>query len=105
MLTDEQRANIEALSDEELTHELARGSSSRFQREKFDYLKVVRRQRQQADADAGQTATLKIAQDGVAATRSGTQWATAGWIVASVIAVAGIVAAVRWLRSFEHALT
>jgi hypothetical protein len=91
MLTDEQRATLEALSDEELEFEFARGSASRFQREKFDHLKVVWGQRQQASADAAQAAALKAAQDGVAATRSGTQWATAGWIVAGVIAVAGIV--------------
>jgi hypothetical protein len=94
MLTDEQRADIEALSDEELEFELARGSASRFQREKFDYLKVARGQRQQANADAAQAAALKVALDGVAATRSGTRWATVGWIVAGVIAVAGIAAAV-----------
>jgi hypothetical protein len=93
MLTDEQRASIEALSDEELEFELARGSASRFQREKFDYLKVVRGQRQQASADAVQAAALKVARDGVAATRSSTRWATAGWIVAAVMAVAGIVVA------------
>ena len=93
MLTDEHRASIEELSDEDLELEFARGSASRFQREKFDYLKMVREKRQQANADAAQAAALKVAQDGVAATRSGTRWATAGWIVASVIAVAGIVAA------------
>lgn len=93
MLTDEQRASIEALSDEELEFELARGSASRFQREKFAYLKVVREKRQQEAADAAQAAALKVALDGVAATRSGTRWATAGWIVAGAIAVAGIVAA------------
>jgi hypothetical protein len=98
MLTDEQRANIEALSDEELEFELTRGSASRFQREKFDYLKVVRERRQQANADAARAAALKVAQDGVAATRSGTRWATAGWIVASLIAVAGIVAAAHFAR-------
>jgi len=92
MLTDKQRASIEALSDEELEFELARGSASRFQREKFDYLKVVRGQRQQAIADTAQAAALKVAQEGVAATRSGTRWATAGWIVAGVITVAGIAA-------------
>lgn len=92
MLTDEQRASIEALSDDELTFEIARGSASRFQREKFDYLKVVREQRQQEAVHSAQSAALKVALDDVAATRSGTRWATAGWIVAGVIAVAGIVA-------------
>ena len=78
MLNDEQRANIEALSDEELEFELSRGSASRFQREKFDYLKVVRGKRKLASADAAQAAALTVAQEGVAATRSGTRWATAG---------------------------
>lgn len=93
MLTDEQRATIEALSDDELKFELARGSASRFQREKFDYLQVVREQRQQQAANAAQAAALKATLDSVAATRSGTRWATVGWIVAGVISVAGIVAA------------
>jgi hypothetical protein len=93
MLTDDQRAKIEALSDEELEFELARGSASRFQREKFDYLKVVRGQRQQARADAAQATAIKIAQDGVAATRSGIRWATAGWIVAGIIAIVSIAVA------------
>ena len=93
MLTDEQRANIEALSDEELDFELARGSASRFQREKFDYLRAVREQRQQQAVDAAQAEALKVAQEGVEATRSATRWTTAGWIVAGVISVAGIVAA------------
>ena len=92
MLTDEHRAAVEALSDEELEFEFARGSASRFQREKFDHLKVVQGQRKQASADAAQAATLKVTQDGVAAARSGTRWATADWIVVGVIAVAGTVA-------------
>jgi hypothetical protein len=93
MLTNEQRANIEVLSDEELAFELARGASSRFQREKFDYLKVVREQRQQKASDATRAAGHKVAQASVAATKSGTRWATAGWIVACGVAVAGLVAA------------
>jgi hypothetical protein len=75
-LTEEQRAKIQALSDE-----------------KFDYLTVVHGQRQQANADAIQAATLKFAQGDLAATKSNTRWATTGWIVASAVASAGIVAA------------
>lgn len=92
MLTDEQRASIEALSDEELEFELARGSASRFQREKFAYLRVVREQRQHQAVDAAQAAALKVARDGVAATKSGTRWATVGWIVTGVILVATLIA-------------
>ncbi|MGA4212519.1 hypothetical protein ACI2UO_11675 [Ralstonia nicotianae] len=93
MLTDQQRASINALSDEELEYRLARGSASRFQRDRCAYLRVLRSQRLQARADAAQAAALKVAQDdGAAATRSGTHWAIAGWIVAGVIAGSGIVA-------------
>lgn len=98
MLNDQQRALINALSDEELEYEIARGSASRFQREKYDYLNVVRSQRLQANIRAEQATALKVAQDSVAATRSSTKWATVGWIIASAIAVAGIVVAAIFSR-------
>ena len=90
MLTEEQRARIEALTDDELELEFARGRASRFQREKFDYLKVVLDQRKQARIDATSTAALKVAQEGVRATKDGTRWATTGWVVTGLIAVAAI---------------
>ncbi|MCY1554552.1 hypothetical protein D9M68_911290 [compost metagenome] len=93
MLNEDQRKSIEALSDVELEYELARGAASRFQCEKFDYLRVVHGQRQQASAEAAQAGVLEAMRNGVAATKSGTRWATTGWIVAAAIAIISFVVA------------
>lgn len=93
MLDEDQRKGIESLSDVELEYELARGSASRFQREKFDYLRVVHKQRQQEFAEASQAAVLEATREGVAATKSGTRWATTGWIVLAAITIIGVVVA------------
>ncbi len=94
MLNEDQRKSIETLSDVELAYEVARGSASRFQNEKFDYLRVIHGQRQQASTEAAQAAVLEATRNGVAATKSSTRWATAGWIVAATIAVISLVVAV-----------
>ncbi|UCU95767.1 hypothetical protein [Hydrogenophaga taeniospiralis] len=93
MLNEDQRISIESLSDVELEYELARGSASRFQREKFDYLRVVHERRQQAFAEATQAAVLDATRDGVAATKSGIRWATTGWIVVAAVTIIGVVVA------------
>lgn len=45
MLTDEQKRRIESLSTDEMAYEVALGNASRFQREKFAYLKACYRKR------------------------------------------------------------
>ena len=40
MLTEEQKQKIEALPTDEMAYEIQLGKSSRFQREKFAYLKA-----------------------------------------------------------------
>jgi hypothetical protein len=87
MLTPESRARIEALNDEELAYEVQRGRESRFQREKYDYLKVLHAQRVQAKADAGAAETLEVAKAATRETRI-------GWIVALIVGVASVLAVV-----------
>lgn len=45
MLTEEQKQKIEALPTDEMAYEIQLGKSSRFQREKFAYLKVCYQKR------------------------------------------------------------
>ena len=49
MLTEEQKRRIEALSTDEMAYEIQLGNSSRFQREKFAYLKVCYQKRQEPE--------------------------------------------------------
>ena len=63
MLTEEQKRRIEALSTDEMAREIQLGNSSRFQREKFSYLKACFQKRQESEiAEAWHTKSLgKIA--------------------------------------------
>lgn len=49
MLTEEQKKKIEALPTDEMAYEIQLGKSSRFQREKFAYLKVCYQKRKEAE--------------------------------------------------------
>lgn len=49
MLTEEQKQKIEALPTEEMAYEIQLDNASRFQREKFTYLKVCYQKRKEAE--------------------------------------------------------
>jgi len=60
MIPDESKKRIEALTDSELEYEVSRGDKSRFQRDKFTYLKEHYHQRKRAKADSASKEYIKM---------------------------------------------
>lgn len=87
MLTEERKAKVRALTDDDLEFEVNRGRASRFQNELFDFAKTELTRRKAAKREANETASLTTAKDGVKWTR---------WLVIlTLLAIATTVALER----------
>lgn len=99
MLIDERKAAVDSLTDDELDIEVARGRTSRFQEELFDYARVRQQARRDAEQAAADKAALDVAKANVRVaeqavkvaeqSRTGTHL---GWVAAVLVGVATIVA-------------
>jgi hypothetical protein len=59
MIPPDSKKRIEALTDSELEYEISRGDKSRFQRDKFTYLKENYQQRKRAKADTASKSYIR----------------------------------------------
>ena len=98
MLTDERKDAVRRLGDEELEIEVARGSTSRFQGELFDYAKAQLALRAKAKQDESQRELMNLNREGLNVSKR-TMWATRmAWVMAAVAVIAALLAQ-RYLKS------
>ena len=92
MITDERKAAVDSLSDEELEWEVEKGRASRFQGGLHDYARVQLASRKEARQAENDKATLAVAREAVVAANQAKNATHIGWLVVLVLGVAGLVA-------------
>ena len=84
MLTDERKAVVDHLSDDELELEVKKGRRSRFQGEAYDYARVSLTRRKESAQKAAHKEVVAIQQQNRNATRM-------AWIVALLVGIAAVL--------------
>ena len=86
MLTDERKAIVDALADDDLTYEVRRGRDSRFQGDLYVYAQKQLEGRQLAKQEQRDQEQLKVAKESRDATRLGARGTWVAIIVGLVLA-------------------
>jgi len=92
MLTDERKAVVDGLSDDELEFEVTRGRASRFQGDLYDYARAQLVLRKEAKQAATDKAALEVGQANVKATKQNRNATHITWVVALAVGVALVLA-------------
>ncbi|MFZ5523561.1 MAG: hypothetical protein ACOY9D_05700 [Pseudomonadota bacterium] len=83
-LTEDRKAIVDALTEDELAYEVKRGRASRFQRELYDYAQTRLESSQQAKQEAHDREHLKVAKQ----TKDVNKWGVSVTAIGVVVAVA-----------------
>ena len=91
MLTDERKAAVDSLTDDELEDEVGRGRASRLQGELYDYARTQLYRRDEAKRTATAQASIQIAQDGVRVAKQTRNATHIAWVVVLAVGIATVV--------------
>ena len=92
MLTDERKAIVDALTDDELAYEVNRGRTSRFQGDLYNYARTIWEGRQRAKQEQRESDHLTVAKE----SRDATRWGAHGTWIAIVVTLILVLVAKLW---------